>query len=254
MAVYYNGQPIVTEGLVMHLDATNPKSYPSSGTTWFDLSRTIGNVNINNRSADWSFATDASSGQPCLFNNSNRISGNSPGIDIPMNNGFNKIQGTIEIWLKPTGAHTGGHGWFNNSDGSSHTNASNWFWIGTWDTSNVLYFRQGNPATCCNDITSSSFTATYPLDVWNHWTVTWNVAAGRGTIYKNSVLISQRTDMPTNIPNTNPTTTGQLFNGHTRSDNMQFRGYCNSYRIYNRELSLTEIQRNFNANRGRFGL
>lgn len=29
---------VVREGLVLHLDAANPKSYPGSGTTWFDLS------------------------------------------------------------------------------------------------------------------------------------------------------------------------------------------------------------------------
>ena len=29
---------IVTDGLVLCLDAANPKSYPGSGTTWTDLS------------------------------------------------------------------------------------------------------------------------------------------------------------------------------------------------------------------------
>jgi hypothetical protein len=28
---------IVRDGLVLYLDAANPKSYPGSGTTWFDL-------------------------------------------------------------------------------------------------------------------------------------------------------------------------------------------------------------------------
>jgi hypothetical protein len=60
--------------------------------------------------------------------------------------------------------------------------------------------------------------------------------------------------MPTNIPNTNPTATGQLFNGHTRGDNMQFKGYCSIYRIYNSELSAAQIYQNFTANQSRFGL
>lgn len=37
MAVYA-GTEISERGLVLHLDAFNPKSYPGSGTTWFDLS------------------------------------------------------------------------------------------------------------------------------------------------------------------------------------------------------------------------
>ena len=43
MAIYKNTPPIVTNGLVLHLDAANRMSYPGSGTTWFDISN-------NNRS------------------------------------------------------------------------------------------------------------------------------------------------------------------------------------------------------------
>lgn len=36
----FNFSPkIVTDGLILHLDAANPKSYPGSGTIWTDLSR-----------------------------------------------------------------------------------------------------------------------------------------------------------------------------------------------------------------------
>lgn len=37
MAFHYN-TTIVRDGLVLLLDAANPKSYPGSGTTWYDLS------------------------------------------------------------------------------------------------------------------------------------------------------------------------------------------------------------------------
>lgn len=35
---FYRGPHIVTDGLVLALDAANPTSYPGSGTTWRDLS------------------------------------------------------------------------------------------------------------------------------------------------------------------------------------------------------------------------
>lgn len=38
--------PIVTNGLVLHLDAANRKSYPGTGTTWFDMSGNQNNVSI----------------------------------------------------------------------------------------------------------------------------------------------------------------------------------------------------------------
>ena len=37
MAFHYSPK-LVTDGLVLALDASNPKSYPGTGTTWYDLS------------------------------------------------------------------------------------------------------------------------------------------------------------------------------------------------------------------------
>ena len=42
MAIEYNNPKIVTDGLIHYYDAANPKSYPGSGTTWYDL---VGNKN-----------------------------------------------------------------------------------------------------------------------------------------------------------------------------------------------------------------
>lgn len=252
MATEYGSGRIVSDGLVLSLDASDRNSYPGSGTTFRDLSNVIGDININNRNNDWSFATDPATGNPCLYNVSLRTS--SSGINIPVNNGFNKLEGTIEMWLKPT-SHTGAQGWFTNSDGASYTNASNWFWIGGYDASSILYFRQGNASSCCNDVTVSSLASTYyQLNAWNCWTITWKVSTGTASIYRNSVLLSQRTNLPTDIPNTNPTNTGQLFNGHSYGDNTQFLGYCNSYKIYNRALTQSEINKNYDIHKTRFNL
>lgn len=38
MSIYKNSPPIVTNGLVLHLDAGNSKSYTSGSSTWYDLS------------------------------------------------------------------------------------------------------------------------------------------------------------------------------------------------------------------------
>jgi hypothetical protein len=34
----YAGPDIVEDGLILHLDAANGRSYPNTGTGWFDLS------------------------------------------------------------------------------------------------------------------------------------------------------------------------------------------------------------------------
>ena len=44
----FTGPDIVTDGLVLNLDAANHKSYPGTGTTWYDLSRNGNNASLVN--------------------------------------------------------------------------------------------------------------------------------------------------------------------------------------------------------------
>ena len=233
----------VTNGLVLWLDPNRQGGY--NGNVVVDHSNTMGDVNIRNRSNDWSITTEGSTGLVCIYNGSNRTS--SAGINVPMNNGFNKQTGTIDIWMRPTGDYTGGHGGFNNSDGNGYTNNSNWFWWGTWSNSNYHYARWGNSSTCCNDLSFYGWHNYYPLNTWFHLVLTYNTTQGRVTLYKNGSQISNRTSLPTNITSSNPTNTGQIFNGHQRGDNMQFKGWSSQYRIYNRELSAGEVLTNYDT-------
>jgi len=45
---FYRGPNIVTDGLVLHLDAANTKSYPGTGTIWNDLSGNSNNGTLVN--------------------------------------------------------------------------------------------------------------------------------------------------------------------------------------------------------------
>ena len=44
----FTGPNIVTDGLVLHLDAANTKSYPGTGTTWYDRSGKGANGTLTN--------------------------------------------------------------------------------------------------------------------------------------------------------------------------------------------------------------
>jgi hypothetical protein len=53
MGTSYNAN-IVTDGLVLCLDAANPRSYPGSGTSWYDLSGNGNHATLNNTdSSTW---------------------------------------------------------------------------------------------------------------------------------------------------------------------------------------------------------
>ena len=43
----FAGPKIIEDGLVLALDAANPKSYPGTGTTWFDISGNNHNATLN---------------------------------------------------------------------------------------------------------------------------------------------------------------------------------------------------------------
>ena len=34
---FFHSPKLVTDGLVMYVDAANPRSYPGTGSTWYDL-------------------------------------------------------------------------------------------------------------------------------------------------------------------------------------------------------------------------
>jgi hypothetical protein len=65
MATLY-GANVVTDGLVLSLDAANPKSYPGSGTTWYDLNKrydaTLSSATFNSAGAESSFRFSGSGG------------------------------------------------------------------------------------------------------------------------------------------------------------------------------------------------
>ena len=43
----FAGPEIINSGLVLSLDAANPKSYPGSGTTWFNLCGSVNGTLVN---------------------------------------------------------------------------------------------------------------------------------------------------------------------------------------------------------------
>jgi hypothetical protein len=48
MGTEYGNRSIVTSGLTLCLDAGNLKSYPTTGTTWTDLTKISGNGTLTN--------------------------------------------------------------------------------------------------------------------------------------------------------------------------------------------------------------
>ena len=87
------GGTVTSNGLLLNLDATNPSSYPGSGTTWNNL--VTGNAVTNfTLSAGGAYSTD--NGGVIRFGNT--------GGGASSSSGFSNLSAyTVEVWVKPAG-------------------------------------------------------------------------------------------------------------------------------------------------------
>jgi len=213
---------IVTNGLVLCLDAANPKSYPRSGTTWNDLSG-LGNTGTLENSPTYS----SSNGGSLLFNGSSQrvFCGNASNLQITV--------GTISVW-------------FNANNGNSSYNgiiAKQSAW-GLFVEDNILVsydWGNGNQRSTGITVGNSS---------WNYAAMTFTESLGtpsnNAIVYLNGVSV-----LTTTIKNFNNAVQVQVGDGNA---GQYFGGNIAQASVYNRVLSASEIAQNFNAHRGRYGL
>jgi hypothetical protein len=218
---------IVTEGLVLHLDAGNYQSYPLAGTTWYDLLENRNNATLTNGPT---YTRD--SGGAIVFD----------GVDDYAE--FSGLQGnftvgSLECWVKPTVPGT----FFQIVSRTNNSILGN-FNI-TKESSDTYRFVLRVAGTQYNIFTSISTTPT----AWAHLVATYNGTTQR--FYFNSVL--QLTEnsvsgvVDTSVPYVQ--NIGRNTNGSSPAN-----AQISVVKLYNRALSNSEIQQNFNATRARFGV
>jgi hypothetical protein len=168
-------------------------------------------------------------------------------VRVPLSTALNKLEGSIDMWIYPQG-YNGGNGYFVNRTGQT-PNALDWLWAGPYG--NTFYFRLGDGVGCCNlDLTVSSWSTRAPLNTWRHVCFTWK-SANTSAIYVNGELVTSRSI--TTIPSTSPDTVGEIGNGHAYNDG-SFNGKIPAVKIYDRQLTASEVKQNFAALRGRYGI
>ena len=211
---------VIQDGLVLNLDAGASTSYPGTGTTWSDLS---GNGNDGTLTNGPTF--DSANGGSLVFDGVDDLL--SP-VSIPNPNG----ELTCEVAMN------------YNSKGAYHNifergNSRPMLWI---DPNNKLEvsFSGGN-----GGITSSDAYNGQDIVV----TAVYNSNSSPGILlYVNGNLVG--TQNTTHVTWANPSTF-TLFN---RSNSQTFDGKLYNLKFYTKALTPAEIQQNFNALRGRFGI
>jgi hypothetical protein len=219
-------EPIVTDGLVLRLDAGNRNSYPGSGTTWTDLSGNGNNGTLTNGPT-----YSSSNGGSLSFDGVNDYVVTSP---MSLSGAL-----TFSFWIKG-----------NVKDGNDHvfidTSSSSWGGeIGIMNFGNSLTLFgvpfSGNVAVL--DASSTIMTGN-----WINIVVT-QTASTNATItsYLNGNFGTQKS-LTNAISSTNT-----AVNIGRRSDNLVFYGgNIAQVSIYNRALTASEVQQNYDALKYRF--
>ena len=207
---------LVTDGLVLNLDAGDPRSYPGSGTTWTDLS---GNGNNGTFGASTAAPTyNNANGGSLLFDGTNDyVSLGTPSI------GTGKI--TVNAWIKITSGGIYQHIVDNQSP--------EWH-LAILDNNRPYFF---------NGVINHNST---PQLAGNVWYMLTGVQGITNDLYINGVL-SQSIESNVNIT-TNTLQIGRFFSGPSR----YFNGNISNVSIYNRALSAAEVAQNYDALKVRY--
>jgi len=222
MAVQYANGKIITDGLVLALNAADKNSYPGSGTAWNDLSG-----NGNNGTLVASPTYNSANNGSLVFNGTSQYvnAGNAANLQITV--------GTISSW-------------FNANNGNSGYNAiiaKQLAW-GLFVADNVLVaFDWGNSAERSTGITVGNST-------WNYVTMTFTETVGtpsnNAIIYLNGIPV-----LTTTVKHSGQSVQVQIGEGNA---GQFFGGNIAQASIYNRVLSAQEVAQNYNAQKSRFGL
>lgn len=218
MAINYS-PTIVRDGLVMYLDAANVKSYPGTGTTWTDLSGNGNNGTLTNGVG---------------YSNTNNGSLVFDGIDdhVSVSQIGNTGSFSYEVFLKPTQVNKDQMYIGYNSITSNYVRIVN--------SNAFLSVSAGGQRTLSHSETLINNNFYHIVSIYN------------GVQLK--IYVNNNLTMGTVI-NQPLTGWGADRIGRWRdSDQRSFVGDIYCLRIYDRELSAAEIQKNFEAFRGRYGI
>ena len=254
---FYRGPHIVTDGLVLALDAANPTSYVSGSTTWSDLS---GNGFSGTLVNGPTFSTDG--GGSIVLDGSNDY--------ITINNSvtsqiLSPSVATFTMWLRANDTFSNGNQCSIISRGNYNTSGG--YFIHLIKSSGNCYVLAQFSYSTTNSYSFNSTTwVTIDWGIWNQITVS---VGDNIILYVNGIQKSSATRLVSSIIygngtiNTNGDTNIVLCSSLSYAPTLDqgsggtwrpYNGNTSTFTLYNRILTPQEILQNYNATKTRFGL
>ena len=230
VAANFDYENIVTDGLVLNLDAGFVGSYPTTASTWYDISGNDKNSTLTNGPT---------------FNSANSGSIVFDGVDdyvlTPslLNASLNPTE-SVFVWFNPAAAgqivselgqatiNTGYH------DSNIEVSSSGIFSFSVWHGS----------------LTNKVVSSAKSFNNWYHLGFTYSGTTFIAYINGSSIGTTTFTRQP-------PTSLHYglcSIDGTNMGTSAYGSGKMGNFMFYNRALSASEVQQNFNAQKGRFGL
>lgn len=223
----YGGPDIVTDGLVLHLDAANRKSYPGSGNTWYDLS---GNGNHATNTGLY-FNDDGKSFQIYQTGDISEVDSTN----------LQPAEITVEILFYLISL---GDGWLFSCQTSNFYNYNNGYLFRYDNPTFHLYWSTGRGSTFTR-ITKTGFLEN---GKWHHIVGTCN--ASQQALYSNG-NVQTTSGGSIDYTGVRDVITIGAYNAAGTGRTLSNIGFI---KVYNRALSAYEVRQNYNALKGRYGL
>lgn len=222
--------PIVTNGLVLHLDAANRKSYPGSGTTWFDMSGNSVNGTLTN-GPFW----NQQQGGAVAFDGVN---------DYVLTSGISAlfVEFTIGAWMYVSESQPNDFATIVYSRTTSPA-ATGFHFLGSaygGDGYKLSYTYNGSGYSTSQTVSVTPLAWTYAVLMFK---------SNAANFYINGSFRSSTSQTLTSVAlsSLNIARDSSTFPRY-------FKGSISQIQIYNRALTDQEVLQNYNATKARFGL
>lgn len=227
----FTGPDIVTDGLSVSFDAANIKSYPGSGTTWYDKSGNNYNGSLVNGPT---FNPE--------FGGYINLDGSNDYIDVASWDNSGTVQ-TIEMWAR-----------WRSGIGDMFIGFTTY---DIWTSGGNLGFNTGN-----SDVYGISSTQVSNLNLvgtsqsnWHHYIFEFTTQVQNNKIFINGVQqeLSQQLST-TNLTSTRSFPTTFEIGSWNNSNGYYFTGDVATFRLYKKSFTAKDALQNYNATKSRFNL
>ena len=229
---FHRGPKIITDGLVLALDAANPKSYPGTGTTWKDLSGGGNNGTLTNGPT----YNSVNKGRFTFDGTNDYVIVNSPTLNPVGNSDF-----SISTWVKLNSLPQ-----VNDRIVTQGVDSNNYFNLATYggndpSTYSIFWFEVKKNGTLYGGFFNGP--RKYETDIWYNLVGTFNNSTNAINFYINNTSVSG-----TGVYGGAPTSYGPIYIGKA----VAFPGDIAQVQMYNKELTSNEVLQNYNATKNRF--